>query len=162
MSRLSLAEPGAGGGGSPCPPGGGPWCSVARARLSALVTESSVLPRIWAASPAVNPRTSRKISTARWRGGRRCTAAMNASEIDSRASYRASAGGLGRGGPPRGWHSPAPARGSPRVQAAGGDHPVQPSAERGAPLETGQALPGRQQRILQRVLGVVDRTQEPV
>jgi hypothetical protein len=47
---------------------------VARARLRAPVTESSVQPRIWAASLAVNPRTSRRISTARWRGGSRWVA----------------------------------------------------------------------------------------
>ena len=57
---------------------------LARARLSALVTDSSVQPRIWAASLAANPSTSRRIRTARCRGGSRCTAVMKASEIDSR------------------------------------------------------------------------------
>jgi hypothetical protein len=68
------------------PPAG----SAARARFSALVTESSVVSSMSATSAARNPRTSRRTSTARCRGGSDCTAAMNASEIDSVASYRAS------------------------------------------------------------------------
>jgi hypothetical protein len=45
-----------------------------------------VEPRIRAASLAANSSTSRRISTARCRGGSRCTATMKASEIASRAS----------------------------------------------------------------------------
>ena len=57
---------------------------------------------------------------------------------------------------------PAAASRSPRIQAARGDHPVQPGPDRGAFLEAAQPLPGRQQRVLQGILGVVDRPQHPV
>jgi hypothetical protein len=40
--------------------------------------------------------------------------------------------------------------------------PVQPGPDRRAPLEGGQALPGRQQCLLQRVLGVCRRPEQPV
>ncbi len=64
-----------------------------RARLSALVTDSSVEPRSRAASPAANPSTSRRIRTARCRGGSSWTAVTKASEIASYASYLASGPG---------------------------------------------------------------------
>ena len=57
-----------------------------RARCSALVTDASVSSSISATSAARKPSTSRRTSTARWRGGRRCSATMNASPIASRAS----------------------------------------------------------------------------
>ena len=59
-------------------------------------------------------------------------------------------------------HGRAPAGRPQRVQAPAGGDPVQPGPHRGAPLESGQALPGRQQRILLRVLGVVHRAENPV
>ena len=91
-SSRSAAEPGAGGcSRSPDP---GSWrCSVARARLRALVTDSSVESRTCATSRAWNPSTSRRISTARWRGGSSCNAVTKASETASRASNRASGPG---------------------------------------------------------------------
>ena len=59
---------------------------VARARLSALLTDSCVVPSMCATSPARKSRTSRKISTARCRGGSACKAMMKPSEIASLAS----------------------------------------------------------------------------
>ncbi len=70
-------------------------------------------------------------------------------------------GGLGRRRARR--HRPlAPAHRAPHVQAAAGGDPVQPGPDRGAPLEPAQALPGRQQRVLQGVLRVLHRTEHPV
>ena len=65
----SAGEPEAGAGSRPV--AGGCWrCRVARARLRALVTDSTVESSMPATSLAWNPRTSRKMSTASWRGGR--------------------------------------------------------------------------------------------
>ena len=61
--------------------------------MRALVSDSSVLSRMLAVSLARNPRTSRKISTARCRGGSSCRAVTKATEIASVASYRASGPG---------------------------------------------------------------------
>src|SRR5262249_928836 len=49
-----------------------------------------------------------------------------------------------------------------RVEAPVGGDLVQPGAQRGAPAEPGQALPGGQQRVLQRVLGVGKGSEHPV
>ena len=56
----------------------------------------------------------------------------------------------------------APAGRPARVQAPVGGDPVEPGADRGAPLEAGEALPGGQQRVLQGVLGVLQGAQHPV
>ena len=112
MSCFWLADSGAGGGSAGC---GSPCCMLARARLSALVTDSSVEPRIRAASLAANPSTSRRIRTARCRGGSRCTAMMKASEIDSRISYLASGPG------------PASARPCSKVSGYGSSQVTSPS-----------------------------------
>jgi hypothetical protein len=48
------------------------------------------------------------------------------------------------------------------VEAPVGGDLVQPGADRRAPLEPGQAAPGRQQRLLQDVLGVLHRTEDAV
>ena len=58
----------------------------ARARCIALLTDAGVVSSISATSLAEKPRTSRRISTARWLAGRCCSAAMNASSTLSRAS----------------------------------------------------------------------------
>ena len=60
--------------------------SVARARCSALLTDATVVSSSSATSSAFQRRTSRRMSTARWRGGRCWSAATNASRIDSRAT----------------------------------------------------------------------------
>jgi hypothetical protein len=49
-----------------------------------------------------------------------------------------------------------------RVQAAVGRDAVQPRAQRGSPLEAPEPAPGRQQRLLQQVLGILDRAEDPV
>jgi hypothetical protein len=59
-------------------------------------------------------------------------------------------------------HRRSPARRAQRVQAAPGRDLEQPDTQRRAALEPGQALPGREQRLLQRVLRVVGRAEDPV
>jgi hypothetical protein len=59
---------------------------VTRARCRALVTDATLSPSASAVVAAGQPRTSRRISAARWRGGRCWTATMNASSIVSRAT----------------------------------------------------------------------------
>ncbi len=59
---------------------------MARARCSALLTDAVVVSSSEATSSAFQRSTSRRISTARWRGGRCCSAATNASRTDSRAT----------------------------------------------------------------------------
>ncbi len=49
-----------------------------------------------------------------------------------------------------------------RVEAAVGGDPVQPGAQRGAALEARQPAPGGQQRLLDEVLGVLHRAEDPV
>ena len=61
---------------------------MARARCSALLTDATVVPSSSAVSAALHCRTSRKMSTARWRAGRCCSAATNASRIVSLATAR--------------------------------------------------------------------------
>ena len=56
----------------------------------------------------------------------------------------------------------AAARRPQRVQAAVCRDLVQPGAQRGTLLEAGQVLPSGQQLLLQRVLGVLQRTEQPV
>jgi hypothetical protein len=60
--------------------------TVLRARWSALLTDAAVVSSDCATSRAANASTSRRISTARWRAGRCCSAAMNASSTLSRCS----------------------------------------------------------------------------
>src|SRR5262249_25563984 len=43
----------------------------------------------------------------------------------------------------------------------GGD-PIEPGADRRAALEPAEALPGGQQRVLQRVLGILERAEHPI
>ena len=163
-------------------------CRPARARLRRLLTESIVESSMSATSFAWNPRTSRKTSTASWRGGRTCSAVTNASEIDSACSYRASGpsgasitpsrrasgngssqtislepGRLGRfilGDVPL--LGRASAGGTTRVETPVGGDPVEPRADRGPSLERLEALPGGQQRVLERVLGVLEGSEHPV
>ena len=87
-SSCSAAEFGGGGG---CASGeGNSLDTVARARFSALVTDCSVVSSMPATSLAGKSSTSRRISAARWRGGSSCSAVTKASDMASRASYRAS------------------------------------------------------------------------
>src|SRR2546430_10785153 len=61
-------------------------CSVTRARCSALFTDATLVSSSSATSFAFQRRTSHRISTARWRGGRCWSAATNASRMVSRAT----------------------------------------------------------------------------
>jgi hypothetical protein len=56
------------------------------ARSKALSIETGVVSSTAAVSRAEKPRTSRRMSTALWRAGRCCSAAMKASSIPSRCS----------------------------------------------------------------------------
>ena len=73
--------------------------NVVRARLSWVATASDDVPNITATSPPLNPMTSRSTRTARPRGLKACTAAMKASDTDSRVSMRDSGPGDGSGRP---------------------------------------------------------------
>jgi hypothetical protein len=81
-SACSAGEWGA-GGGSRSPIGGRRRCRLARARLRALLTDSTVESSMSATSLAWYPSTSRKMSTARWRAGRTCSAVTKAREMAS-------------------------------------------------------------------------------
>ena len=59
---------------------------VARARCSALLTEATEVSSSSATSVACQRSTSRRMSTARWRGGRCCSAATKASRSVSRSA----------------------------------------------------------------------------
>jgi hypothetical protein len=56
----------------------------------------------------------------------------------------------------------AAARGSARVETLVGGNPIQPGAKRRAFLEATEALPYGQQRVLERVLGVLEGSEHPV
>ena len=141
-----------------------------------------------ATSLAWKPRTSRRMSTASWRGGRICRAVTKAREMDfgllvaglraERHVDRPLEQGVGEGLEPHDLAEPgrlgrldpgdvpllgrAPAGRAERVEAPVGGDPVQPGADRGAPLEPAEALPGGQQRVLQGVLGVLEGAEHPV
>ena len=68
---------------------------TAWARWRAELTAADVVSSASAVSAAVQRSTSRRISTARWRGGRCCRAAMNASRMVSFSATRTAASGTG-------------------------------------------------------------------
>lgn len=74
---------------------GSPSPTVARERCSAEFTEATVVPRVCAVSSALNARTSRSSSTARWFGDSSCRAVAHASVMFSRA--RSLSSGVGAG-----------------------------------------------------------------
>src|SRR6266498_1844113 len=78
----SEGESGAGAGSRSAAGGCRRW-RLARARLRALVTDSTVESSMPATSSAWKPRTSRRTSTATWRGGRTWSAVTKAREIAS-------------------------------------------------------------------------------
>src|SRR5262249_17684994 len=71
-------------------------------------------------------------------------------------------GGLRRLTPGRRAGPRAPAARAQRVQAAARGDPVQPGPDRGPALKAAEALPGRQQRLLQCVLRVLHRPEARV
>ena len=165
----------------------GRFSSVARARLSALVTESRDVSSISATSAARNPSTSRRISTARWRAGRSWSAVTKA-KGDGLLGLVARLG-VGRttelvldqhvriGVEPERFGAPrrlgdrdvrrhldlrSPPSRPEHVEGTVGRHRVEPRADRGSLLESPQAAPGREQRLLHRVLRVLQRPEDPV
>ncbi len=147
---------------------------LARARCSAQLTEATVVSSSSAVSFARQPRTSRRISTARGRGGEVLDRDMNASSIVSRATTtRRAPRPLGRdrrqqlvrvGLQPR----DLAARGRyarallQRVQARVGRDPVQPGAQRRAPRVGRARAPRAQERLLREVLGLLEGAEHPV
>jgi hypothetical protein len=129
-----------------------------------------------AVSLADQPSTSRRISTARGRGGRCWMATMKASSMVSLAASAASGsllaggqalqqpvwvglqpghlGGAGRVHPPR------PTR--QLVQAGVGGDPVEPGPQARAAGEAAAPAPGPQQRLLHQVLGVLEGAEHAV
>ena len=142
-----------------------------------------------ATSMAWYPRTSRKMNTARWRArqdlqsgdeGQRDgfgllrsvpsgPSGMSIDTLEERVGIRLEPHDFTE---PRrlGWfnlgHVPLLGRTSAgrakRIETSVGGDPVEPGADRGAPLEVSQALPGGQQRLLQGVLGVLQGSEHPV
>ena len=133
--------------------------SVARARWSALLTDATLVSSSSATSVACQRSTSRRMSTARWRGGRCCSAVTNASRMLSRAAAT-SAGSAPSGRPGRrrsadprvlgpsdaregvggrrrpDVHGPRPALAAAQhVEAHVGRDPVEPRAQRRPALE---------------------------
>ena len=161
--------------------------SVARARCSALLTDATLVSSSSATSSAFHRRTSRRISTARCRGGRCWRAATKARRIDSRSTvtsagsrpvdstrpsgigstHVASAqrwsqrgrGGLGRAEVDR--ERPALAS-LEHVEADVGGDAIQPRTQRRATLEPVVAAPGPDHGVLHGVLGLGGRTEHAV
>jgi hypothetical protein len=72
-------------------------------------------------------------------------------------------GRLGRIGPGlRAVHRHPPATGAQGIEAAAGGNPVEPGADRGPFFEAPEPAPGGQQRLLERVLGVLGGAEDPV
>ena len=161
--------------------------SVARARWRALLTEATLVSSSSAASLACQRSTSQRISAARCFGGRCWRAATNASLIVSCAtatsagspsSCTTSASGAGSiqvtSGSVERFDSIGSRRRAevhrPGASLAARDHvqadvrrdPVEPRAERRPALESAQALPGTEERLLDGVLGLEHRAEHPV
>ena len=153
--------------------------SVARARCSALLTAATPISSSSATSRADQSSTSRRISTARWRGGRSWMTARNVSSIVSRADHgrvrllarRRDLGLLeqpvGIGLQPREVAEGAERRHAPpvaldRVEAGVRRDLVQPRAEPVVALERGAAAPRAQERLLHEVLGLLEGAEHPV
>ena len=94
--------------------------SVARARCSALLTDATEDSSSSATSLARQCRTSRRMSTARWRGGSCCSAATNASRSVSRdsATWAGSASAPTRRAFAIGWTHACSGRPSPSDESA--------------------------------------------
>ena len=84
LHELPLGRRARRGGGSVGVSGRELALQAGRARLSALLTDSSDVSSSSATSPARKPSTSRRTSTTRCSAGSNCSAVMNASEIASR------------------------------------------------------------------------------
>ena len=161
--------------------------SVARARWSALLTDATVVSSSSATSLACQRRTSRRMRTARWRGGRCWSAAMKASRIDSRATAvsagsaavgttmpsgtgsiqaDSTSGGrsalLGRAGRAEVHRPRASLAAAEHVEADVRRDPVQPRAQLRAALEPVVGAPGADHRLLDRILRLEGGAEHPV
>ncbi len=116
------------------PISGAAWARRPRARCSMLLTAAVVVPSMAATSAASKARTSRRMSTARCRAGRYCSAAISARRRLSRETA-ASAGSSGCGrisASGIGWSQAAP--GPAAAGAACGAWPGAPSPDGSARL----------------------------
>ena len=183
----SAGEPGAGGGSRPAA-GGSRRCRLARARLRALLTDSTVESSMLGHLAGVESedvaqdehgelarrqdlqrghegqRDGFGLLVAGLRAGRRVDRTLEEGVGKRLEPYDlAEPGRLGRFNP---GDVPllggAPAGRATRVEAPVGGDPVEPGAERGASLEPAEALPGGQQRVLQGVLGILEGSEHPV
>ena len=152
-------------------------CIVARARCRALFAAATLVSSSAAVSLAGQPSTSRAISAARWRGGSTCSAARNASSIVSRSTTTASGSsslGATSSSSRSGYgcshgtsanesqRGQAPRAAPQQVEADVRRDAVQPGAEQRAAVEAVAAAPRPQERLLHRVLGLVERREHPV
>ena len=180
-ARRAAAAPARGGPGRAGPR------APSRARTSALLTDASVASIISATSaaeargrraararragaaadagarrrtPARRPRASRSGRGHRRRGRRSPPAARPGRARARTARPHSSAAAMSAARPRRGRQPPSLV--AQRVQAAVGGDPVEPGAHRRAPLELVKPAPGRQQRLLKEVLGVLQRAEDPV
>ena len=146
----------------------------ARARCSALLTELTESPSRSATSLAGQPITSRRISAARGRGARCCTATTYASSMVSRASALVSGSSARSAGSSSRRLSgraatTSPRRRSPDRGAAGRagrgrrwSRSGRPGAHRRASFVRRSGAPGLEERVLHRVLGILERPEHPV
>ena len=164
-------------------------CRPARARLSALVTDSTVESSMSATSLRVEAEDvaqdehgelARRQQLQRGHERQRDRLGLLVAGLGAeRHADRVVEEGVGIGLEPRrprragsaravrlrGRPTPWPGVGAAdaqRVEAPVGGDPVEPRAHRRAALEPVEALPGGQQRVLQRVLGVLERAEHPV
>ena len=150
------------------------------------MTDATLVSSSSATSLACHRSTSQRSSTARCRGGRCWRAATNASRTDSRATATSAGIALGQDEPVG--HRLDPRHLRPRAQVlddrlprrpeihrarpplAAREHveadvrrdAVEPRPERGAPLEAVDRLPGADERLLHRVLGLERRGEHAV
>ena len=154
---------------------------VARARCSALFTAATDVSSSSAISVACQRSTSARISAARCRGGRCCSAETNARRTVSRSIALSSGrceSGIGwshttsrrhvqvldhrRAGRPEVHRPRAPLAAAQHVEADVRRDPVEPRPQRRAPLEPVVRAPGAHHRLLHRVLGLERRREHAV
>ena len=141
---------------------------VPRARWSALFAAATVVSSSSATSGPVQPSTSRRISTARWRPGQRLDRGQEGQlhPLALRVARRGIEHRRGRLLDARvgvRLHRRGPAGAALElVQAGVGGDPVQPRLDRRAALEALERAPGAQQRLLHDVLGVLRRAEHAI
>ena len=186
-NRSSTARRSGSAGSASSSSAGSACASWARARRRPLFTAVVVVPSRSATCAAGHSSTSRKISTARCRADRYCSAATKASRIPARDTAAAAGSSpfpsqqragkrlqprhlrprhhrrlrvLRRPAQPRRQRSAAPP--VDRGQAYVGRDPVQPGPHRRTALKPVIGPPRPQVRLLHQVLGLLSRAQHPV